>query len=103
MSGGSRFFYASGASGSYTVPAGAFVTGIWCHSSGDGATLTITPARPDVRTPVAGPAIPIPSGAVLSVGRPTLAGNSDELGTGSVLTFVGSDAYLVTLFGEGGP
>jgi hypothetical protein len=98
----SRFSYAAGASGAVTVPAGSYVVGLWCHATGAGATLTITAAGPDVSTPVAGPAIPIPPGAALSLSRPLLLGNSDELGTGSVLVFAGTDSFLVALFGAGG-
>lgn len=101
--GNGRFFYAGGTNGTYTVPGGAFVTGISAHATGGGATLTMTPAGPDVTSPVTGPAIPIPAGAALSLSRPLLTGNSDELGVGSVLVFTNTDAYIVTLFQGGGP
>ena len=101
--GNGRFFYAGGSSGTYTVPSGAFVTGLSCHASAAGATLTMTPSGPDVTVPVAGPSIPIPVGAALAISRPLLVGSPDELGSGSILAFAGTDAYVVTLFQGGGP
>ena len=101
--GNGRFFYAAGTSGTVTVAAGSYVTGISCHATGSGATLTITPSGPDVTSPVAGPAIPIPQNGALSLSKPLLTGNSDELGTGSTLVFSSTDAYIVTLFAGGGP
>jgi hypothetical protein len=100
--GNGRFFYAAGTAGTVTVAAGSYVTGLSCHATGAGATLTITPAGPDVTVPVAGPAIPIPAGGALSLSRPLLLGNSDELGTGSILVFAGTDAYVVTFYQAGG-
>jgi hypothetical protein len=101
--GNGQFFYAAGSSGTYTVPAGSYVTGVSCHATGGGATLTMTPNGPGVVSPVAGPSVPIPAGAALSLTRPLLQGNSQEFGTGSVFVFANTDAYILTLTQVGGP
>lgn len=97
------FFYATGTSGTYTVPAGAYVTSLSCHATGSSATLTITPSGPSIVGPIAGSPIPIPAGGAYSLSRPVLAGYANELGAGSVFVFTGTDAYVITLYLVGGP
>ena len=94
MSNPSIYSYAAGASGTVTVPTSTFVTGFSCHATSAG-TLTIAPSGPDVTSPVTGPSIPIPAGTSLSVSAPTLHGQQDELGDGTVFTFTGTDSYIV--------
>lgn len=96
------FFYATGISGTYTVPAGAYVTAITCHASASSATLTLTPSGPGVTSPEAGQPIAIPVGGALTLARPILQGNASELGAGSVIVFTNTDTYLVTLY-QGAP
>ena len=85
----SQFSYSAGTAASVTVAAGKQVTGIACHASGSGATLTITPGGPN-QAPVAGDAIPIPPTGWFSIRF------MGELGPGTVLAFSGTDSYLVT-------
>jgi hypothetical protein len=102
-SGQGWFVYFSGTAGTVTVPSGSYVTGLSCHATGSGASLTITPDGPNIPTPTAGSAIPIPAGAAYSLSRPVIAGNANELGAGSVFVFAGTDAYIVTTYVIGGP
>jgi hypothetical protein len=97
-------FYTSGTSGTVTVPAGAYVTGIYCHGSTDAGSgsLTITPAGPAITDAQAGPAIPVPAGQPITIARPWLQGSPNELGVGSVIVFSGTDAYFVTFLAYGG-
>ena len=95
--------YAAGAAATVTVPAGVYVTGLSCHATGGGATLTITPSGPSITSPTAGPSIPIPAGGGFSLGRPWLASNANELGAGTVLVFAGTDSYFVGYYALGGP
>jgi hypothetical protein len=46
-----RFSYASGTSGTYTVPSGYFVTSWWAHNTSGGGTVTITPSGPGEYNP----------------------------------------------------
>jgi hypothetical protein len=103
VSGNGSLYYAAGTAGTVTVAAGSYVTGVSCHATGAGATLTITPNGPGVADAAAGAAIPIPAGGAYSLARPVLVGNSQELGTGSIFVFSGTDAYVVTLEHVGGP
>ena len=102
--GNGRFFYAAGTAATYTVPSGAFVTGLSCvHATGAGATLTLTPAGPDVTSPVTGPAIPIPAGGAFSLSKPLLIGQAwTSLGVGTTIVFSGTDSYVVLLYQGGG-
>jgi hypothetical protein len=101
----SRFTYASGVSGAYTVPAGQYVTGFAAHATGSGAYCTVAAQGPDTSAGVAGSQIPIPAGSSLQVTVPQVtpsgAGNTggqDIIGDGSVLAFSGTDSYLVTMW-----
>jgi hypothetical protein len=97
------FSYAAGTAGTYTVPAGTYVTSLTAHATGSGATLTMTPSGPNVTSPVAGPAIAIPAGAAYALNRPVLSGQANELGAGTTLVFAETDSYVVTLYAVGGP
>ena len=101
--GNSLYFYTAGTSGTYTVPAGSYVTALACYATSGGATLTITPSGPGVTTPVAGPAIPVPTNGGFNLSKPVLVGNSNEMGTGTVLVFSGTSNYFVSLWHAGGP
>jgi hypothetical protein len=89
--GASGLVYAAGVSGTYTVPVGNFATGVSCHASAPGVSLTITP----VGKP-AGPAIPVPEGSAFGLTEP-LIGTANQLAAGSTLAFAGTDAYVVIL------
>lgn len=90
-------FYTSGTAATYTVPAGAYVTGLTAHATGAGAYLTIEPEGLGVIDASVGSQIPIPPGVGFELGRPVLVGSLYELGPGSVLTFSGTDSYAVFL------
>ncbi len=94
MSFSSHFDYAAGASGTVTVPAGRYVTGIACHATSAG-TLTILAQGEETSAGTTGASIPLPAGVGLSLGAPVIRGDINELGPGSVFTFVGTDMYLL--------
>ena len=78
----------AGASGTVTLPAGAFVTHIVAHASAGGATLSI----------LGGPNIPIVNGApplVLQFLDDAMQGNATN---GSQIVFTGTDSYWVRAF-----
>jgi hypothetical protein len=77
--------YSAGVSGTYTVPANAYATGITCHATTVGS-LSIN----------SGDAIPIPAGAAFSM-SPPLLGTNFQLGPGSTIVFTGTDSYVVVL------
>lgn len=96
--GPASFLYAAGTAGAYTVPSGAFVTGITAHATGSGAYLTIAVQAVGQATDAGtGPQVPIPAGVGIELGRPVLLGSVQELGPGTVITTSGTDSYLVTL------
>lgn len=82
--------YGAGTSGTYTVPAGAYATGLTCYSAA-GGTLVITPVGQG-----AGPSITIPAGVPFSMAEPLL-GTANQLNAGSTLAFTGTDSYVVVL------
>lgn len=86
---GSQFSYATGSSGTVTVPVGCWVSAFSCVSS-SGGTLTITPKGPN-QTTSAGSAITIPAGSPFSRDWPF----GGPLGPGSLLAFTGTDSYYV--------
>ena len=94
--------YATGTSGTYTVPTGVYVTGLSCYATAGGASLTITPSGPSITDAQAG-AIAIAAGQGFSLGRPWLAGNANELGAGSVLAFSGTASYFIAMYAIGAP
>lgn len=117
------YSYASGTSGTYTVPAGYYVTSWWAHNTTSGGTVTITATSPnwlgacfdagfaDAGDAGDGAPIPIDAGPCVSPGTtitipaasayqqtvPTLRGLPDELGSGSVFVFTSTDSYVITL------
>ena len=95
--------YATGTSGTYTVPTGVYVTGLSCYATAGGASLTITPSGPSITDAQAGSAITIAAGQGFSLGRPWLAGNANELGAGSVLVFSGTASYFISMYALGAP
>jgi len=114
--GNGPWFYTAGVADTVTVPVGACVTGIFTSATAAGATLTITPAGPSNQGIVdgqAGPAIPIPAGQALNLGKGLLDGTPTslgigsicplQLGVGSVLVFSGTNAYWVGFYEYGGP
>lgn len=89
---GARFAYKAGTAGTVTLPSSAVLVSIQTHASAGGATLIITPGGAN-QVATAGDAIPVPSGANwLRMGLEELGA---ELGVGTVLTFTGTDAYVV--------
>ena len=97
----SRFSYLAGTAGTATVPAGYFVTGIAAHATNSGASFTIAPQGPDTSAGVAGPSIPVPAGVGFGLGKPTLLGQQDEMGDGTVIVFTGTDMHFVSLTAYG--
>jgi hypothetical protein len=114
------YSYASGTSGTYTVPAGYYVTSWWAHNTTSGGTVTITATSPNWLGacydagvidagdggvivldggPCVGPGttITIPAGTQYQQTVPTLVGVPDELGSGTVFVFTSTDSYVVTL------
>lgn len=88
---GSRYAYATGASGTVTVPNGSLVIGLSCMSVNQAGTLTIAPGGAN-QTGAVGGAIPIPqTGAYV---QPIQAGLM-QLGGGTVFVFAGTDSYVV--------
>ena len=94
--GKSRFLTAAGTAGTYTVPAGAYITSFSCHASGAGATLVITANGPGITIPEAGASIVIPPSGAYGLDATVLTPLT--LGAGSTLVFTGTDAYAVTLY-----
>lgn len=103
-----NMFYATGnavgadggaTTATYTVPAGAYVTGVTAHASAAGAYMTIAPYGSGYTggEPIVGGQISIPSGAGFALGKEVLFGSLSELGPGSIFTFVGVDSYYVQL------
>ena|SRR5579864_5338691 len=105
--------FASGSSGTFTVPRG-YVVGMSAVAStvvdggggvdaGDagivGATVTITPNGPSVTdgAAVTQPPILIPSGLTWSVSRPVIQGSANEMGTGTVIVFDNTVTYTVVM------
>ena len=88
-------FYTAGTSGAYTVPAGAFVSGITAHATGSGAYLTISVQAVGQADAGTGSQIPIPPGVGFEIGRPVLTGSVLELGPGTVVTTSGTDSYAI--------
>jgi hypothetical protein len=97
--GNGRFLTAAGTSGTYTVPAGAYVTMISCtNTSGSSATVVITPSGTGVTSPLTGATITVPAGLGWTVARPVLLGNLGELGPATTIVFTGTTTYSVTLW-----
>ena len=100
--------FATGVSGTYTVPRG-YVVGLSAiasatadgglDSGGVGATVTITPNGPNITdgAAVTQPPILIPAGYNWSVGRPVIQGNENEMGKGTVIVFYGTQTYTVVM------
>jgi hypothetical protein len=99
--------FATGVSGTYTVPRG-YVVGLSAiasanpdgglDSGGVGATVTITPTGPGITgSPVTQPPILIPAGYNWSVGRPVIQGSANEMGTGTVIVFYGTQTYTIIM------
>ena len=97
MSSSLLFDYLAGTSGTVTVPANFFVTGIQAHASVAGASLTVTPVGADGGGGIALAAIPIASGSTLALGGPAILGHADEIGPTSSMVFASTDSFLVTL------
>ncbi len=89
LNAGGALSYASGVSGTYTVPAGAYVLGVTCHATTAGA-LTLNP------TGGSNSAIPLPAGSAFSIAEPLL-GTNGQLVAGSTIVFAGTDSYVVVL------
>ena len=94
--GADTFTYLSGTSGTVTVPAATYVTGVGAYATTAG-TLVITPNGQGVTAPVAGPSIPIPAGVGWSLLVPVLVRAPQELGAGTIFVFTGTTSYTVTL------
>ena len=100
--------FATGVSGTYTVPRG-YVVGLSAiasanpdgglDSGGVGATVTITPNGPSITdgAAVTQPPILIPAGYNWSIGRPVIQGNANEMGTGTKIVFYGTQTYTVVM------
>jgi hypothetical protein len=99
--------FATGVSGTYTVPRG-YVVGLSAiasanpdgglDSGGVGATVTITPTGPGITgSPVTQPPILIPAGYNWSVGRPVIQGSANEMGAGTVIVFYGTQTYTIIM------
>lgn len=105
--------FASGVSGTYTVPRG-YVVALSAVAStitdagggtdaGDagivGATVTITPNGPAITDSavVTQPPILIPSGAAWSLSRPAIQGSANEMGAGTVIVFSGTVTYTIVM------
>jgi hypothetical protein len=92
--------YAAGTSGTVTVPARSYVSGITACAGGDaaGATVTVgavgTAADGAALDGSAGPTVTVPISGCWS--PPSLEGFRFSLGPGAVLTFVGTTNYTVT-------
>ena len=96
------FFYASGTSGTYTVPTGAYVTSWSAHATSAG-TVVVTPSGPQITDAQAGSTITLPAGSAYNMSKPALAGNANELGAGTTFVFTSTDAYVITMYLVGGP
>lgn len=87
------FGYYAGSSGTVTIPAHVYITGIGCHATTAG-TLAMTLVGP-WSDGGASPSIPIPAGVGWSA-PPEIIGALNSLGPGSVITFTGTDSYTIT-------
>ena len=88
--------FATGTSGTYTVPAGDYVYGIITHTSA-GGTLVITANTATISDAGASPTITLPIGSSLNLGPPYLPASPYSIADGSTLAFTGTDSYFVWL------